>query len=142
MYAETAEDHASILKALHGLESTLLASCQDSRRWATHVHREVIQLIDLLAQHRMAAAPPTGLLGLIQLHGHSRGVTELAATHERLVADAHALLLALDSTNRPEAQHSSVRRDAAYLAAAVRKHEADESTLIYETNVRVSGGEG
>ena len=139
---ETEAAHAAILKALHRLEDAILASAVRPHEWTEHVHRELTWLMDLLDQHRRAVAPPAGLIGLIDLQGHSRGVTELAGTHERLSHDAESLLRSLASTTRPEASYSHFRRDAAHLTSSVRTHEAEESALIYETNVRVSGGEG
>ena len=136
------EAHVRLLKSVHRLEDALLASSAESAQWSQNVSRELAQLIDIVANHRDAVAAPGGLTDLIELHGHSRGVTDLIATHDRLLADAQALVGILESATRPEEPYSSVRRSAALLAAAVRAHEAEESALIYEANVRVSGGEG
>jgi hypothetical protein len=138
---ETEQAHAAILKSLHRLEDALLVS-KTPDAWKAHVHLELVGLLELLEQHRRTAAPPTGLLGLIDLHGHSRGVTDLVASHERLLDDAQSLLQALSSEAHIQARYSPFRRDAARLGAEVRAHEAQESALIYETDVRVSGGEG
>jgi hypothetical protein len=136
------EAHVMLLKSVHRLEDALMASGAEPRQWSEQVGRNLAQLIDIIALHRDAVAVPGGLIGLIELHGRSRGVTALIATHDRLLDQAHALRQLLDSATSPEAPYSPVRRDAALLAAAVRAHEAEESALIYETNVRVSGGEG
>jgi hypothetical protein len=65
---EQAEDaHVAILKSLHRFEDALLAPATQPHEWNTQVHRELVGLIDALEQHRRAAAPPAGLIGLIDL---------------------------------------------------------------------------
>lgn len=138
---ETEDAHAAILTSLHRLEDALLAR-ETPSEWRAHVHRALVALSDLLEQHRRTAAPPAGLLGLIELQGHSRGVTDTGSMHDRLLDDAQSLLRALSSATHPEARYSPFKRDAARLGAEVRSHEAEEAALIYETDVRVNGGEG
>jgi len=139
---QTEEAHVTLLKSVHRLEDAMLASCAESAPWSQNAGRELAQLIDVIAHHRDAVTAPGGLIGLIELHGHSRGVTDVIATHDRLLTEAETLQELLESAISPEEPYSSVRRAAALLAAAVRAHEAEESALIYEANVRVSGGEG
>lgn len=139
---QTAEAHGAILRELHQLEDVILVSGVPPPEWVGQVRRALIGLIELLEHHRKAVAPPDGLIGLVDLQGHSRRVTDLGGTHDRVVDDAQSLLQSLSSTTTPEASYSPFRRDAARLGSAVRKQEAEEVALIYETNVRVSGGEG
>lgn len=139
----TEQSHSAILKSLHRFETALLGARARPGEWTALVRQELVALIDLMEQHRTAAESQAGLIGLIEsIQGHSSAVSGLVATHEALTADAQSLLLALESSTKPEASHSLFRRDAAHLTSAVRAHEAQESALIFETNVRVSGGEG
>jgi hypothetical protein len=139
---ETAEAHAAIVRALHAFEDALLTAGLSPEKWAEEVRRELEPLIDLLARHGGAAVAPAGLIDMIEnLQGHSRAVTEISRTHDTLLSDGRSLLGSLRATAKPEERYSGFRRDAAHLAAAVRKHEAQESDLISETNLRVSGGE-
>ena len=140
---ETEDAHRAILKSLHHLEDALLATGKRSDDWKSDVDRALRGLIGFMRMHREAAAAPTGLVGLAEsIQGRSTAVTALSHSHDALRDDAQSLLAQLAAASRPEAAHSPFRRDAAHLAAAVRAHQAVESTLIYETNVRVSGGEG
>lgn len=86
--AQVGAAHVRLLKSVHGLEDALLSSGTEPRLWSERVKHELAQLVDILAHHRDAVAPPAGLLGLIELHGRSRGVTDLIATHDRLLARA------------------------------------------------------
>jgi len=135
--------HVAILKALHRFEIALLASTPRSDAWKTRVRRELVALTDVVEQHKASAAAQAGLIGFIEsMQGHSSSVSELVKTHDALLRDARSLLETLGTSTDPGARHSPFKRAAARLASAVRAHEAQESELVYETTVRVSGGEG
>jgi len=140
---ETEDAHRALLKSLHHLEDAVLAKGMHPAEWRDGVARALSGLIDLLRKHREAAAASTGLVGMAEsIQGRSASVTALSQSHDALRDDAQSLFAELRSVSNPEVAHSPFRRDAARLASAVRAHEAVESALIYETNVRVSGGEG
>jgi citrate lyase beta subunit len=110
-----------------------------SSDWKRDVQQALNRLIVVLREHGQAAE----LIGSVEsAQGHSRGVTRLAATHEALIAEAADLQQRLGSSPNPAARQSPFRRDAARLASALRSQDAEESDLISETALRVSGGEG
>jgi hypothetical protein len=141
---ETAAAHVAILKAVHRLESGILLARADAAHqyWRDVVGRELSDLIGYFEKHSATSELPSGLIGQVEsVSGHSEQVTAVIEIHRRVLRSARALLQSLGDAKSLE-PFSLEKREVARLTAALREHEAREIDLIYETNSRVTGGEG
>jgi hypothetical protein len=106
-----------------------------------NTQRELAKVVGLLQEHCELAEREGGLITeVVHSHGRSGEVTEAQREHERLLKQAVSLLAALEPSASAEAlSQREVRRRAWELTAALRKHQARETDLLFELLDRDEG---
>lgn len=131
---KTKAEFDALVLAMQRLEAALARAAPGREEaWSQKVRADLQSVYDLLVEHVRSAEAPDGLLQEIDLTrpSNDRKAKHLQDEHRRLLSDCEALLETLNSSARTDFR--SIRHRAAELLTALRRHQAAETDLIFES---------
>ena len=129
--AQTRDEHDALVRAMHELEAALARPAPGREgAWNEHVVDKLRGVAGLLAEHVRSAESEDGLLAVIDL----RFVSRLRREHGMLARQAGALRDRIE--HHPEGTSidvTDVRQRATRLLSALRRHQAAETDMVFES---------
>ncbi len=136
--AQTRDEHDALVKAMQRLEAALARPAPGREAaWNELVAETLRAAVGLVAEHARSAESEDGLLGVIDL----RFADRLRLEHATLLRRARALRDRIEC--RPDGvavDVHEVRRHAERLLNALRRHQALEADMIFESFLIDLGG--
>lgn len=130
---QTRDEHDALLVAMHGLEAALAAAARGREQpWSERVLNNLRLVRQALHEHVASAEEPDGLFAEIDLCRPTlvRRVEQVRCEHASLLGQGEKLLASVES-NAPDCD--DIRQQAMYLLNALRRHQAAEADLIFES---------
>jgi hypothetical protein len=136
--AQTRQEHDALVQAMQRLEAALARPAPGREAaWNERVAETLRTVAGLLAEHVRSAEREDGLLGVIDL----RFADRLRSEHATLARRADALRARVERRPREAAVDvDQVRRYAERLLNALRRHQALEADMIFESFLIDLGG--
>lgn len=134
----TREEHDALLVAIHRLEAALAAAAPGREQaWGARVRTDLRLVQAALERHITFAEALGGLYAEFDLTPHvAQRVERLRKDHARLLQQASSLQEQLEQfwcVEWTTPDFGAIRKQAADLLRALRKHQAQEADLIFET---------
>lgn len=134
----TREEHDALLVAIHRLEAALAAAAPGrEHEWGARVRDDLRLVQEALERHITSAESLDGLFAEIDLNPHMTGrVEQLRKDHAKLLRQVSDLQEEVEQfwcVEWTTPDFGAVRKHAADLLRALRKHQAQEADLIFET---------
>jgi hypothetical protein len=134
---QTRFENDALLEAMHALESALAAAAPTrEQQWNERVTISLRPVRETLTRHVASAEEPGGLFEEIDVTRPTlaRRVEQLRRDHAELLSQAAALQRMVEGYGPDEAPgYHDIRDRAASLLGALRRHQAAETDLVFES---------
>lgn len=134
---QTRAEHDALLVAMHGLEAAAAAAARGREHpWNDRVLDNLRKVHLALREHMDSAEGPDGLFAEIDLCRPTlvRRVEQLRSDHARMLEQCAALVTMAEKQCQDECPpFADVRRQAMNLLNCLRRHQATEADLIFES---------